>query len=90
MLPEDLAHTIVDVQLKDAQKENIELNELLKESIERGNDLQKELAVTNMRCEDLCKNITDLEQERNAMFERVSKIFSYFALYFINNIRLQN
>ncbi|KAK9732199.1 hypothetical protein QE152_g13020 [Popillia japonica] len=74
MLPEDLAHTIVDVQLKDAQKENIELNELLKESIERGNDLQKELAVTNMRCEDLCKNITDLEQERNAMFERVAEL----------------
>ncbi|KAI4456813.1 structural maintenance of chromosomes protein 2 [Holotrichia oblita] len=74
MLSEDLAHTIVDVQLKDAQKENIELNDLLRESIERGNDLQKELETTNKRYEDLCKNFTDLEQERNVMFEKVAEL----------------
>lgn len=80
---EDLAHTIVDVQLKDAQKENIELKNLLKESADRGNALQAELANMKGCYEETCKNLEDLESERNSLMQKVrANLFFLLWLFF--------
>ncbi|GJQ72076.1 hypothetical protein Trydic_g3173 [Trypoxylus dichotomus] len=75
---DDLAHTIVDIQLKDSQRENNELRSLLKESSDRGSDLQAELDETKKNYEEVSRSFIVLEEKNNDLLQRVTELTTVY------------
>ncbi|KAF2884310.1 hypothetical protein ILUMI_21872 [Ignelater luminosus] len=69
---EDLACAVVEVQLRDVQKENGELKNLLKESQETSKKLNEELHVVRSSLAELQVDYESIRTDNNNLLEKVS------------------
>lgn len=69
---EDLAHTVVEVQLRDVQKENSELKIMLAENLNKSNQLNEELNNCKSRYEQLNFKHVELQEMYKETNKKVS------------------
>lgn len=71
---EDLARTVVEVQLKEVQKENSDLKEMLAENLSKSKLLNQELNNCRFRCEELNTKYFDLQKINEELNKKVCTI----------------
>ncbi|XP_025834068.1 COP1-interactive protein 1-like isoform X3 [Agrilus planipennis] len=69
---EDLAHAVVEVQLRESLKENNDLKSILKATQEMNNTLQGNIDIGNKKLQELNKQCEDLQVECQELKNKVS------------------
>lgn len=76
---ENLAHTVVEVQLKEVQKENNDLKEILTENLSKSKLLNDELNSCRVRCDELNTKYCDLQHINEELNNKVCSILYFFS-----------